>query len=80
MEPNEEQLIANITKLPSPFDLPPKFEPSRFEVLLDKLGLNETNCHLSDEVREFCRTSSKKYFVPEQLLKQFGLTLKFDYE
>jgi hypothetical protein len=62
MEPNEEQLIANITKLPSPFDAPPKFEPSRFEQLLAKRNLTPEAAHLNAEVKDIvsgtsCRNS-----------------------
>jgi hypothetical protein len=80
METSEAHLISAITRLPSPFDIPPKFELSRFEKLLTKLGLNEENCHLSAEVREFCRTSHKRYFVPEQVLKQFRFESRLDQE
>jgi hypothetical protein len=80
METSEAQLISSITRLPSPFDIPPKLELSRFEKLLTKLGLNEENCHLSAEVREFCRTSHKRYFVPEQLLKHFRFESRLDHE
>ena len=55
--------------LPAP---PPKV-PGEFETFAKQLGLNEQNYADSPELRAWCKENRNRCYVPQWLLKQWGL-------
>lgn len=51
---------------------------TRFEKLAEKLGVIESEYGTSEELQEFAKQFKDVYYVPENLLKQWGLTTIYD--
>ena len=44
-----------------------------FEEQVEKLGLNEQTCVASEELRRWCERNKDRCYIPEWLLKQWGI-------
>jgi hypothetical protein len=53
------------------------FRP-HFEEQMRKLGLNETTCADSQVLRHWCESHKNLCFIPEWLLKQWGMKADAD--
>jgi hypothetical protein len=78
MAVTDADLIHAITQLPSPFDTPLRWQPTQFEQLLEKLGLDETTCLRSAAVAAWCRQHKNRRFIPEAVLRHFKLQVSHD--
>ena len=67
------QFPMGITK-----DVPKRL--SRFESLAKNLGLSEDQWHSSIELQAFAKEYRDMYFVPEALLRTWGITTIWDSE
>jgi len=47
--------------------------PTVFEEQVRKLGLNEQTCVNSEKLRQWCRSNKDRCYIPEWLLKQWGI-------
>jgi hypothetical protein len=47
--------------------------PTAFEEQVEKLGLNEQTCVASEELRRWCERNKDRCYIPEWLLKQWGI-------
>jgi hypothetical protein len=52
--------------------------PTAFEVEVRKLGLNEQTCATSKQLERWCERNRNRCYVPERLLKQWGLSVDAD--
>jgi hypothetical protein len=51
---------------------------TQFEQLLDRLGLTEANCHLHQEMVEFCRVNKDRRYIPEIVLHRLRVGTIYD--
>jgi len=51
---------------------------TRFEKLAVKLGVVEDNWGNSEDLKRFARQFKDTYYVPERLLKQWGISTIYD--
>jgi hypothetical protein len=49
--------------------------PSAFEEQVQKLGLNEQTCATSEKLKQWCKRNKDRCYIPEWLLKQWGIPL-----
>jgi len=49
--------------------------PTAFEEQIQSLGLNEQNCVASDELRHWCERNKDRCYIPEWLLKRWGISV-----
>jgi hypothetical protein len=49
--------------------------PSAFEKQVEELGLTEHTCIASDELRQWCKRNKDRCYIPERLLKEWGITV-----
>src|SRR5579864_1969070 len=47
-----------------------------FEEQIRKLGLTETNCITSEELRQWCEHNKNHCYIPEWLLKRWGISVE----
>ena len=47
-----------------------------FEEQVRDLGLTETNCITSDELRQWCSRHKNHCYIPEWLLKRWGISVE----
>jgi len=47
--------------------------PTAFEEQVRKLGLNEQTCATSEKLKQWCERNKHRYYVPESLLKRWGI-------
>jgi len=52
--------------------------PTAFERQVRKLGLNERSCVASQELREWCERNKDQCYIPEWLLKRWGMVVDPD--
>jgi hypothetical protein len=52
--------------------------PTAFEQELRRLGLNEWSCAASKELRQWCERNKDQYYIPEWLLKEWGMFVDAD--
>ena len=52
---------------------------TEFEKQVRKLGLTEGDCVRSEELRRWCQENSHQCYIPEPLLKVWGIVVKPDY-
>ena len=57
-----------------PLQAPPAVATA-FEDQIQKLGLNEQTCETSEKLRQCCRCNKDRCYIPERLLKQWGITV-----
>jgi len=67
-----------MTPLPNPLfsagKAPPlRTEPSSFEEQVRRLGLRESDYIASRELRDWCCRNANRRYIPEWLLKQWGI-------
>jgi hypothetical protein len=49
--------------------------PTAFEEQVQKLGLNEQTCETSEKLRQWCQCNKDRCYIPERLLKRWGITV-----
>ena len=49
--------------------------PTGFEEELVRLGLDEHSCVASNELRRWCERNKDRYYIPEWLLKEWGISV-----
>jgi hypothetical protein len=49
--------------------------PTAFEWQLRRLGLSEQTCVHSKKLREWCESNKDRVYIPEWLLKQWGMSV-----
>ncbi len=49
--------------------------PTAFEEQVQELGLTEQTCVASEELRQWCKRNKDRCYIPERLLKQWGITV-----
>jgi hypothetical protein len=49
--------------------------PTAFEVQVRKLGLTERTCATSKKLEQWCERNKNQCYIPEWLLKQWGMTV-----
>ena len=49
--------------------------PTAFDQQVRKLGLNPRTCVASRELREWCERNKDQCYIPEWLLKQWGISV-----
>jgi hypothetical protein len=49
--------------------------PTAFEEQVQRLGLNEHTCVTSEELRQWCKRNKDRCYIPESLLKQWGIAV-----
>lgn len=49
--------------------------PTAFEEQVQELGLTERTCVASEELRQWCKRNKDRCYIPERLLKQWGITV-----
>jgi hypothetical protein len=49
-----------------------------FEQQVRKLGLTETTCATSTQLREWCERNGNQFYIPEWLLKRWGMHVNAD--
>jgi len=52
--------------------------PTAFEQQVRKLGLTEATCATSTQLREWCERNRNQFYVPEWLLKRWGMHVNAD--
>ena len=52
--------------------------PTAFERQVRKLGLNEGSCVASQELRKWCERNKDQCYIPEWLLKRWGMVVDPD--
>jgi hypothetical protein len=55
-----------------PLQAPPAVATA-FEEQVQKLGLTEQTCAMSDELRQWCQRNKDRCYIPERLLKAWGI-------
>jgi hypothetical protein len=53
--------------------------PTEFEVLVKRLGLTQKKYTSSPELKQWCASNRHRCYVPEWLLKEWGLEVEFNY-
>jgi hypothetical protein len=53
-------------------------EPTGFDEQARKLGLDEQSWASSNELKEWCRQNKNRCYIPEQLLKEWGIAVDPD--
>lgn len=53
-------------------------EATGFDEQVRKLGLNEQSWGASNELKEWCRQNKNRCYIPEQLLKEWGIAVDPD--
>jgi len=56
-----------------PMDQPAPVVPTEFEVRVKSLGLREGNYTKSEELRKWCEHNKNRVYIPEWLLKNWGI-------
>jgi hypothetical protein len=51
------------------------YAATAFEEQVQKLGLTEQTCVASTELRQWCKRNKDRCYIPEWLLKRWGLTV-----
>jgi hypothetical protein len=49
--------------------------PTAFEEQVEKLGLNDQTCASSEELRRWCTSHKDRCYIPEWLLKRWGIAV-----
>jgi hypothetical protein len=49
--------------------------PTAFDKQVHRLGLNEQTCATSEQLAQWRERNKNLYYVPEKLLKQWGMTV-----
>jgi hypothetical protein len=49
--------------------------PTAFEDQVRKLGLNDQTCATSEELRQWCQRNKDHCYIPEWLLKWWGISV-----
>jgi hypothetical protein len=52
--------------------------PTGFEEQVLKLGLNEQTCEASRELKQWCERNKDRCYIPEWLLKRWGMLVDSD--
>jgi hypothetical protein len=52
--------------------------PTAFEKQVQRLGLNEQTCATSEELERWCELNKNHCYIPESLLKQWGMFVDAD--
>ena len=52
--------------------------PTAFEIQVQKLGLNEQTCATSKQLQYWCELNRNRCYIPEWLLKHWGLPVDAD--
>jgi hypothetical protein len=52
--------------------------PTAFEEQVRKLGLNEQTCATSKQLEHWCELNRNRCYIPEWLLKHWGLSVDSD--
>jgi len=52
--------------------------PTAFEEQIRRLGLDERTCVGSKQLREWCERNKEQCYIPEWLLKQWGISVDSD--
>ncbi len=56
--------------------LPPKPRlPTAFEIEVQKLGLNDQTWATSEALQRWCEHNKNRCYIPERLLKQWGISV-----
>ncbi len=53
-----------------------QFLVTEFEQQMERLNLNEYNCAGSDELRRWCERNKNRCYIPEWLLKHWGMSVE----
>ena len=53
---------------------------TQFELLLARLGLTESTCHLNEEVAAWCNRYKNFKFIPEMVLHRLSMDTEYDAE
>ena len=57
----------------------PSTAATQFEKQVRKLRLTNNNCARSDKLRRWCQENSHRCYIPESLLKVWGIVVDLDY-
>ena len=57
----------------------PPTATTQFEKQVRKLGLTLEDCPRSEKMRRWCQENSHRCYIPESLLKAWGIVVKADY-
>ena len=49
--------------------------PTEFEEQVHKLRLNELTCATSEKLKQWCERNKDRCYIPESLLKQWGMSV-----
>jgi hypothetical protein len=52
--------------------------PTAFEKQVHRLGLNEQTCATSEQLAQWCERNKNLCYIPEKLLKQWGMSVDAD--
>jgi hypothetical protein len=58
------------------FTQPPTHLATAFEEQVHRLGLTQTNCITSEELRQWCKRNKDHCYIPEWLLKRWGMSVE----
>jgi hypothetical protein len=47
--------------------------PTAFEEQVEKLGLNDQTCVTSEKLKQWCERNKDRCYIPERLLKAWGI-------